>query len=184
MNYIERKRMATLILNKTNLLDTLSEIGDICMVGSYVLDTMAWNDIDIYIENSAMSMDELYRMTEYIIRTYNPIWYEAKEEKDKNGNKTWFHGFETMFYDERWNFDLWFLSAESIRETQSYSDEISKGIDNSGSIKESIVNLKSDLIDSGLYGHDKFTARDVYEAVLKNNILTADEFLEEHIRGK
>lgn len=40
---------------------------------------MAWNDLDIYVENDAMCREKLYQLTSYILGM--PVWYEAKEEK-------------------------------------------------------------------------------------------------------
>ncbi len=44
------------------------------------MDMMAWNDLDIDIENDTMSLDKLYELSTFIINTFHPVWYEAKEE--------------------------------------------------------------------------------------------------------
>lgn len=44
------------------------------------MDMMAWNDLDIDVENDKMSLDKLYSLTDYIIKTFHPVWYEAKQE--------------------------------------------------------------------------------------------------------
>lgn len=67
---------------------------------------MAWNDLDIDIENQTMSIDKLYGLTNYIFHTFPPLWYEAKEEINEEGKTVWFHGFHTMIEDELWNLDL------------------------------------------------------------------------------
>ena len=43
------------------------------------MDMMAWNDLDIDIENDNMSLEKLYELSVFIINTFHPLWYEAKE---------------------------------------------------------------------------------------------------------
>jgi hypothetical protein len=83
------------------------------------MDMMAWNDIDIDIENQGMSLEKLYQLTSYIIETFHPFWYEAKEEVNDEGQTVWFQGFEAMIDGERWNFDLWFFDRETIEKAEA-----------------------------------------------------------------
>ena len=54
---------------------------------------MAWNDLDIYVENDAMCRKKLYQLTSYIFGRFMPVWYEAKEEKNELWALAWFQGF-------------------------------------------------------------------------------------------
>lgn len=76
---------ADIILYNTGLLERLNKIGTPHIIGSYRMDMMAWNDLDIDIENSDMSIEKLYELTDYIIKTFRPKWYEAKEEVTDEG---------------------------------------------------------------------------------------------------
>ena len=78
MNNTDRKANADLILYKYGLLKKLEEIGQAHIVGSYRMDMMAWNDLDIDIENQTMTLDKLYELTSFILDTFHPVWYEAK----------------------------------------------------------------------------------------------------------
>lgn len=94
------------ILHGLGLLDELQKYGRPHVIGSYRMDMMAWNDLDIDIENDTMSMDRLYALTAYILKNFRPVWYEAKEEVNGEGKTVWFHGFEAVIDGEKWNFDL------------------------------------------------------------------------------
>lgn len=70
------------------------------------MNIIAWNDLDIDIENDAMSLDKLYELSTFIINRFHPMWYEVKEELDASGKRVWFHGFETSVTGELWSIDL------------------------------------------------------------------------------
>ena len=168
------KENANIILYKFQLLDKLKELGKPHIVGSYKMDMMAWNDLDIDIENDNVTLEKLYDLTTYITKTFKPVWYEAKEVNN-NIKKVWFHGFETIINNELWNVDLWFLSKCEIEETEKYCDTVSNSI--TLARKNVIIKIKKELISKGLYSFEKFKSIDVYKAVLENDIKTTDEFL-------
>ena len=170
-----RKSAADYILYQTGLLNELNKIGAPHIIGSYKMDMMAWNDLDIDIENDAMSLDRLYQLSEYIIKTFKPSWYEAKEEKTADGKTVWFHGFETNIAGELWNVDLWFLDNEAIEAAEKYCDDIAEKT--SDIQKKQIIKIKQELIERKLYSFDKFTSVDVYSAVIDNGVTSTAEFL-------
>lgn len=141
---------------------------------------MAWNDIDIDVENDSMTLEKLHKLTSCIIHNFNPTWYEAKEELNEQGNKIWFHGFEFYSGDERWNVDIWFLDKNTIKKAEKYCDNISEKVRNNESLRTAIIEIKQELISRSLYAFDKFTSLDVYDAVLNKGILNADDFIENY----
>ncbi len=175
MKNIDRKAKADRILYEFGLLDMLKKIGKPHIIGSYRMNMMACNDLDIDIENNAMSREKLYKLTTFIINTYNPTWYEAKEEINDEGKIVWFHGFETTITGELWNVDLWFFDNETISKAEAFCDNITDKA--SEEQKELIINIKNELIARGIYSFDKYTSMDVYKAVLEYDIHSIDEFL-------
>ncbi|MBO5037089.1 MAG: hypothetical protein J6D42_08430 [Clostridia bacterium] len=175
INNTDRKTKANRILYELGLLKRLEEIGEPHIIGSYRMDMMAWNDLDIDIENDTMSLDKMYELSAFIINTFHPVWYEAKEEVNADGKRVWFHGFETMITGERWNVDLWFFDKETISNAENYCDNISNNIGQTQ--KDIIVSIKSELISRGLYSFEQYKSIDVYKAVLENNVKNVDEFL-------
>nr|MBP3598117.1 hypothetical protein [Eubacterium sp.] len=176
MNNNDRKISADRILYEFGLLKKIEEIGNAHIIGSYRMDMMAWNDLDIDIENDAMSLDKLYELSTFIINTFRPVWYEAKEEVNDDGKRVWFHGFETMITGELWNVDLWFFDKETISDAELYCDNIV--FNTSQTEKDIIVNIKTELIAQGLYSFEQYKSIDVYKAVLENKVKNVEEFLE------
>lgn len=175
MNNIDRKSNADRILYEFGLLKKLEEMGVPHIIGSYQMDMMAWNDLDVDIENDGMSLGKLYELSTFILGTFHPIWYEAKEEINEEGKRVWFHGFETMIAGELWNVDLWFFDKETIANAEKYCDDIAQRT--SQVQKDRIVQIKEALIDRDLYSFEKYKSLDVYKAVLENDVVDVEEFL-------
>lgn len=175
MNSTDRKMQADRILYEFGLLNEISKIGSAHIIGSYRMDMMAWNDLDIDIENDAMSLDKLYELSAFIINTLHPLWYEAKEEVDATGNKVWFHGFETTITGELWNIDLWFFDKATIFNAESYCDNIVRNTTQAQ--KEIIMDIKCELIERGVYSFDQYKSIDVYNAVMENGVKDINGFL-------
>ena len=173
-----REEKARHILESSGLLGHLKHYGRPHVIGSCRMGVMAWNDIDIDIENHGMTLEKLYHLTRFIIDAFHPFWYEAKEEMDGAGKNVWFHGFEAMIDGERWNFDLWFFDRETIRQAEEYCDGIAARA--TAPQKEAIVRLKKGLLEMGLYSFDKFRSVDVYRAVLEENAEDVQAFLEKY----
>lgn len=174
MSNRNRKQNADRILYEFGLLQKIEGIGKAHIVGSYRMDMMAWNDLDIDIENDTMSLDKMYDLSMFIMKTFHPVWYEAKEVND-GGKQAWFHGFETRITGELWNVDLWFFDVNTISKAEGYCDNIASKT--SQAQKDAIVSIKSELISRGLYPFEQYKSIDVYNAVLENNVKNADEFL-------
>ena len=173
-----RKERADFILYETGLLKELERYGKPHPIGSYRMDMMAWNDLDIDVENDRMSLDRLHELTAYVLKTFRPVWYEAKEEVTEEGNTVWFHGFEAIIAGELWNVDIWFFNRETIRRAEDYCSWVASNAGNAE--REAIAELKQELIARNLYGFDKYHSTQVYEAVLEKRIRTIDEFLAAH----
>lgn len=174
---MNRKEHANCILYELGLLNQLNKYGKSHIIGSYGMDLMAWNDLDIDVENDSMSLDKLYQLTNYILNNFNPTWYEAKEEINEQGNKVWFHGFEFYLDNELWNVDIWFLDKETIEKAEKYCDDISAMINKNEQLKISVIEIKQELIKRNLYSFNKYTSMDVYDAVLNKGIMGIDDFV-------
>lgn len=174
---MNRLEQANHILQDCGLLNELKKYGTPHIIGSYKMNLMAWNDLDIDVENESMSLDKLYQLTKFILDNFNPTWYEAKEETNEQSNKVWFHGFEFYLDNELWNVDIWFLDKDTIEKTEKYSEDISDKITDNEQLKTAIIEIKEELINRNLYSFDKYTSMDVYDAVLNKGIMNVDEFV-------
>ena len=171
----EIKANADRILYEFGLLDRLNKIGNAHIIGSYRMDMMAWNDLDIDIENQDMSQEKLYELTAFIIERFHPVWFEGKEEINDKGQKVWFLGFETMITGVLWNVDLWFFDRDTIRDAEAYCNNIS--LNTTPAQKDAIIDIKTELIARELYSDDKYKSMDVYRAVMEHNVKTIEEFI-------
>lgn len=170
-----RKKIADYFLYDCGLLDELKKYGEVHMIGSYRMDMMAWNDLDIDVDNAGMSQEKLYQLTSFIVDKFHPTWYEAKQEINADGGTVWFHGFETMITGELWNFDIWFLNKAKIEDTAQYCDAIAQKT--SPEQKARIVAIKEALINKNMYSFEQYRSVDVYKAVVGMGISDIDEFL-------
>ncbi len=177
---MNRLEQANRILYDLGLLNELNKYGLPHLIGSAKMNLMAWNDLDIDVENDSMSLDKLYLLTNYILNTFNPTWYEAKEEINEQGNKVWFHGFEFYLDNELWNVDIWFLDKSTIEKAEKYCDDISVKISEKEQLRTAIIKIKQDLIKQNLYSFDKYTSMDVYDAVINKGITNIEDFIRIH----
>lgn len=170
------KQQADRLLYDFGLLEELKKYGTPHVIGSYAMDVMAWNDLDIDVTNERMDMEKLYSLTAAILQKFKPVWYEAKQEVTPEGKTVWFQGFETTVPGELWNVDIWFFDRETIQKADAYCRKTGRQILTMNK-REDIIAIKRALIQKGQYSFEKFTSMDVYAAVLEQNLSTAEEFL-------
>lgn len=173
------KNNADKLLYAFGLLNELNNYGTPYIVGSYAMDLMAWNDLDIYVSNEAMSTEKLYELTSFILNVFQPMWYEAKKDVI-GGNTAWFHGFETEILGELCNVDIWFFDCFTITKALEFSDNIKQKLLVNPELKEVVINIKQLLIENEQYGFDKFSSMDVYKAVFEDNVRSYKEFTEKY----
>lgn len=177
---LEIRAKADKILHDTGLFVELAKYGDVHPIGSYRMDIMAWNDIDIDVRNDGMSLEKLYALTNYVLKTFCPVWYEAKEEITDEGKTVWFHGWEAYIGGELWNFDIWFFDEETITKAEQFCGGISAKLAADPAKKEVIAQIKRDLIARGLYSFEQYHSMDVYRAVLELGMTSADEMIRDY----
>jgi hypothetical protein len=168
------------ILYGYGLLKELNKYGKSHIIGSYKMDLMVWNDLDIDIENENICMKSIYSIMEFIFNTYLPIWFEGKQTK-LNNKKCYFIGFETNILGKIWNIDLWFINRLEIERCERYCNEISEKINRNKKLQNYIIKIKKELMQNGLYSVS-YNSVDVYDAVLNHGIREAKELLEKYKR--
>lgn len=173
------KNNADQLLYDFGLLNELHNYGIPYIVGSYAMDLMAWNDLDVYVSNESMSTEKLYELTSFILNVFHPMWYEAKKDVI-DGNTAWFQGFETEILGELCNVDIWFFNKETITKALNFSNNIKQKLLVNPELKEVVINIKQSLIENEQYGFDKFSSMDVYKAVFENNVRSYKDFIEKY----
>lgn len=181
MKKLTRKETADYLLHDCGLLAELTKYGKVHPIGSYRMDMMAWNDLDLDVENDGMSLEKLHRLTSFILEKFQPVWYEAKEEIAPDGKTVWFHGFETMITGQLWNVDIWFFDKKKIEAATDYCDSIVR--QTTPEQKRQIVAIKEELIRRGMYSFETYCSIDVYRAVTELGITTPEQFLNQYQRN-
>lgn len=173
------KTHADHLLQRTGLLDCLQRYANVHITGSYRMDIMSWNDLDIYLEADPASFN-IYPMIAEVNSLLHPHRFDGFTDKGKA-----FYGLETFVAGERWNIDIWIKTADEIRRSIEYCTSISQIISDNPAKRNAILSIKAELISMGLYGFDKnkdhhYHSNEIYDAVLQEDILTTEELLRRH----
>jgi len=163
------------LIRETGLLEILSRHGAPTITGSYFMNIMAWNDLDLYLQPGA-DFDP-YAMIADLNAALRPFRLDGFVD-----DRSIFYGCETNITGVRWNIDVWIRSEERIAESLAYCRNILRRMDALPGAREAILSIKTDLIAKGMYGFDKhpsrhYHSRDIYDAVLNDSVRTTEEFL-------
>lgn len=173
------------LLYGTELLRILEHYGKAHLVGSYRMDMMSWNDLDVNIERDDDPPREvLFALSTEVSGTLKPYRFEGRRFPESGDL---FFGCETDVTGSRWNVDVWFRKKADIAETEKYCDAVRRRVSGDPALGRAILRIKRELIRRKLYGPDKMPGRhyhsvEIYNAVFGGGILTCPEFLEKHPR--
>ena len=172
------REKASLLLNETGLHRALEQFGAVYITGSYAMDMMTWNDLDVYLLPDPARFD-MYELISSVNSALHPFRLDGIVKPDEN---RYFYGAEFLFLEERWNVDIWVKTQEEIRKSEAYCQEIVRQTAENPTLRKAIIDIKEALIERGMYGMDKhpqlhYHSGDIYSAVLTKNITTAEAFL-------
>ena len=170
------------ILYQYGLRKKLEEYGTVHIVGSYNMNLMTWNDLDINIECREQSYNRIFSISNDINQILKPYRFEGMcSDNDRES----FYGCETAVTGEPWNIDIWFKHKNKIMESQKKCEEIIEYITLNPSVKDIIIDIKLKLIEQRLYGINKLSNRhyhsiEIYNAVQKEGIKSFSDFIEKY----
>ena len=175
---MSNRNEADRLLHETGLTDVLSRHGTPAFTGSYFMNTMAWNDLDLYLQPGE-NFDP-YAMISDLNAALRPFRFDGFVD-----DRSIFYGCETNITGVRWNIDIWIRSAERIAESHAFCCDILQKMNAHPGAREAILSITTDLIAKGMYGFDKHPARhyhsqEIYDAVLNEGILSTAEFMERY----
>lgn len=164
------------LMTAANLLSVLRRHGTPAITGSYFMNTMTWNDLDLYLLPGE-SFDP-HAMIADLTRALRPARLDGFV--DDSGT---FFGCETFITGQRWNVDIWVRSEDKIAQSLQYCRTLLGKIDAVPDARTAILEIKSGLTAAGMYGFDKHPSRhyhspEIYAAVLDEGIRTVEEFLD------
>ena len=174
------KENADKILYEFGLYKIVEKYGKVHLIGSYKMDIMDLNDLDISIEKSNQSFEEIFEMANEINNKFKPYRFEGMHSKKDN---CYFYGLEMEINNDYWNIDIWFREKVEIIKNENYCDEIVQLIKMNPKFRNTIKEIKNELIKINLYGINKspknhYHSKEIYDAVLIDGILDFKEFME------
>lgn len=167
------RESADALLRKTGLMDVLNGYGEAAIVGSYAMDAMAWNDLDVYI---ALDGD-FHEMAGAAMRAVQPVRFDGFCDAGRQ-----FLGMETVITGERWNIDVWIRTVAEMEDALAKNRAMKRRFDAQPEARQAMLDIKRALIARGMYGFDKgkrhYHSPEIYDAVLEKGVRTVDELLE------
>ena len=168
------------MLDRTGLLNMLAKYGEILPVsGSYAYGLMVYPDIDLGILLNKVTKDSF---SELVKETVLSKWVRKVSTADAvnfesvhtGRPKGYWLGLEIPFEGDRWGVDCWVQQKDWAPTTP---DPYIGSLQRLGPMqKEAILSIKYELIRQETYGK-KYFSNDVYDSVLNDNVLSAEEFL-------
>lgn len=175
------KTGADRLLYEKGLLRVLERFGRVYVTGSYQMDLMVWNDLDVSIEHPDAPPSLLFELGSAVNGLLRPYRFEGSCKP----GQSMFYGCETEITGERWNLDVWFREETEILKTRAYCDEIRGWVEREPEVGTAIREIKEELIRMGLYGMDKspakhYHSKEIYDAVLEQGVRSCFDFLKRY----
>lgn len=172
------KEAADHLLEVSGLMDVLSKYGKPVPVGSYRMNLMAWEDLDISMAGPMPDAEQYRRITQEVEAALRPCFNQAEWLP---GNNRCSLGIETFRTGRRWSVDICWRSEADIAETLRRNDEMARLARECPEIGCAILEIKRGLIARGQYGFDKapihFHSPEIYAAVVEKGARSLKDFL-------
>ncbi len=181
------QKQADKLLSQIDLKDIFSKYGKVSEIGgSYSYGLMVYPDIDIEIINNIVTKDNASKLLKDIasksyVRKVSFVDNVNHVSTVKGRPKGYWFGIEIPFEKDKWGIDCWIQQPDWIDESIGNPNIIDSTYINRlktlpQESKDIILLIKYELIIRKLYG-SKFNSINVYDAVLKDNVKTIDQFL-------
>lgn len=169
------KLQADKLLLESGLIDTLKKYGELHFVGAYAGDVMMHGDIDMaVIRDGPYSLEEIFIIFKdiYFERKFRSYFLDGDWDNPKKGKEYpngYYIGMKDRVGDEKWKFDIWFLSKEEFaKRCEMLSiDKIKLTKEQ----KELILFFKQYRKDNKL----DIMGQTIYKAVLEGNCKTIED---------
>lgn len=175
------QKEAVEILDKLNLLDFLSKLGNAKIVGSFALGLMTWKDIDIDLTVDELKENNYFQAVQYLfsnpevkrlILSDNRILSEKLKAQGIPGSM-YLGVFAKGKEDSEWKIDIRFVKDSLVR-AEKYIEEIQNKLNDEN--REIILEIKSEICAHPKYINKEIFGVDVYDAVLDAGVKNFDDF--------
>lgn len=175
------RERAQRLMDDTGLLSLLQRFGTPAVVGSFGMDLMTWNDLDIYVDIAGWNADTWCAMAGEVTKALRPVRIDGFCDA---AAQQYFFGAEMMHGGERWNIDIWGRTAAGIADAQRRCRDMKARFEAQPGAREAMMHIKAELIERKMYGFDKgarhYHSPEIYAAVLDEGVRSAAELLEIH----
>lgn len=105
-------KQAGLLLKQTKLISQLRKFGRIEITGSYFMNLMSSNDIDVYVINPKMNKRMAIAALEKLILSNQfrgHLFYDFTVHKHVGFPKGWYVGLKKRIRGQKWKIDIWMI---------------------------------------------------------------------------
>lgn len=162
-------------LEVTRLQEFLSRYGEFHLEGSFCYGLMTEGDIDMYVLVEDFSRDNALAVFDDMIGKVPGIaGYKFHDYVNLPRPEKYPEGYKislfTFHEETRWRFDIWFWTREQFAKIEDYPGLMKRKLDEEKKLK--ILHFKEFTKLAKL----KVPSVKVYDAVLKDNVMTIEEF--------
>lgn len=175
------KEDADRLLEESDLLDLLHEVGDVRLTGAYAYGVMLDADIDIDVvvpagtdRSAALALlDRLIRQnwwTAYTLSDHR----EKRVPHQPDAPRAYYVGVKTSHRQLWWKVDIWLGDADALTPRDEW---VRQGMD--AGAREVVLSLK----DARVTGRIHASGLTIYAAVIRDHVETVEEFVAwQHVR--
>ena len=172
------KETASSFLESSKLVSVLEKYGRIEFKGAYAGNVMLHGDVDIkVIKDADFTQDELLTILKDIHDTcgdnFRSLFIKADWDDPRLGQQFpngRYIGLKTYVNDERWKFDIWFISEEENNRDRGKLNISKNNLSEEQRLK--ILEFKQYRKENGL----KVSGQEIYEAVLEKDFTDSELF--------
>ena len=167
------------ILYERGLIRILQRFGTPHVTGSYSLNLMTWRDLDIYVESEDMTEENFFILGKEINDRFHPVKMSYRNERIAKTEDLPIGLYWGIYLgNERrggWKIDLWALDPEECVQRLKFCDGIAAQL--APASREIILEIKSECWQDPEYRRS-YSSKDIYEAVLNEQVKNIREFKE------
>ena len=172
------RETADSFLKSSKLVSVLEKYGRIEFEGAYAGNVMLHGDVDIkVIKDADFTQDELFAILKDVYDTcgdnFRSLFIKADWDDPRLGQQFpngRYIGLKTYVNDERWKFDIWFISEKENNRDRDKLDISKTSLTDEQRLK--ILDFKQYRKENGL----KVSGQEIYEAVLEKDFTDPELF--------
>jgi hypothetical protein len=169
-------------LQKHQIFNLLEQFGKVGLTGSYRLDLMNRRDIDLVLVVDELKFEIASKIAESMNgKGFNNFWIFDNANKGHQPDPKhiiveaiYGHYWDHIPVEDKWAVGISICEEDELGEVIKTTKEVEKALEGKPFLKDTIINLKFALAEK--HGEGKIKGREVYEAVLKHEVTTLEEF--------